>query len=204
MGDDGGDAGRLGLSVRRGNPGEGRLDRSSAFLREGAFPRRLPHADGRFHFRADWQAIGPDWRKLPPLPDQTALFEAASEEHPFRMLAPPARSFLNSSFTETPTSRKREGRPTARIHPDDLAQLGLADGARIRLGNRRGTVVLHARAGGGQQRGVIVVEGSGRTPPSRKATASTRWSAPIRARPRAAPSSMTAPSGCGRRNRLRD
>uniref|UniRef100_UPI0035B37F67 molybdopterin-containing oxidoreductase family protein n=1 Tax=Stella sp. TaxID=2912054 RepID=UPI0035B37F67 len=119
----------------------------------------FPHKDGKFHFRADWQSIGPDWRKLPPLPDQTALFEAATEEHPFRMLAPPARSFLNSTFTETPSSVKREGRPTARMHPDDLAALGLADGARIRLGNRRGTVVLHARAGDGQQRGVIVVEG---------------------------------------------
>ncbi len=119
----------------------------------------FPHADGRFHFRADWQAIGPDWRCLPPLPDQTTLFEAADEQHPFRMLAPPARSFLNSSFTETPSSRKREGRPTARLHADDLAALGLADGQRIRLGNRRGSVVLHAKAGGGQQPGVIVVEG---------------------------------------------
>ncbi|BBK30169.1 dehydrogenase [Allostella humosa] len=133
-------------------------DRAPAF-EKAHFLDGFPHKDGKFHFRADWQAIGPDWRCLPPLPDQTTLFEAATPEHPFRMLAPPARSFLNSSFTETPSGRKREGRPTARMHPDDLAALGLADGARVRLGNRRGTVVLHVRPAAGQQAGVIVVEG---------------------------------------------
>lgn len=138
--------------------GTGWTDRALPFER-AHFLDGFPHKDGKFHFHADWQAIGPDWRKLPPLPDQTTLFEAATDEHPFRMLAPPARSFLNSSFTETPSSRKREGRPTARMHADDLAALGLAEGQRIRLGNRRGTVVLHVRAGEGQQRGVVVVEG---------------------------------------------
>ena len=119
----------------------------------------FPHADGKFHFRADWMAIGKDGGKLPALPDQTALFEAADAERPFRMLAPPARSFLNSTFTETPSSRKREGRPTAMMHPDDLAAIGAADGQRIRLGNRRASIVLHARAFADLRRGTIVVEG---------------------------------------------
>jgi anaerobic selenocysteine-containing dehydrogenase len=51
------------------------------------------------------------------------------------------------------------GRPTVRVHPNDLATLNLADGARVRLGNRLGTVVLEARAFSGMQRGVLVVEG---------------------------------------------
>ncbi|MCC7271782.1 MAG: molybdopterin oxidoreductase family protein, partial [Alphaproteobacteria bacterium] len=134
------------------------VDRALPFER-AHFLDGFPHRDGKFHFRADWQAIGTDWTRLPPLPDQTTLYEAADDEHPFRMLAPPARSFLNSSFTETPSSRKREGRPTARMHPADLAALGLADGDRLRLGNRRASVVLHARAHDGQRRGVVVVEG---------------------------------------------
>jgi anaerobic selenocysteine-containing dehydrogenase len=75
------------------------------------------------------------------------------------MVAPPARSFLNTTFNNLPSSLGREGKPRARIHPEDLAALGLDDGARIRLGNRQGSVVLHARAFDGLQRGVIVVEG---------------------------------------------
>mgnify|MGYP001415200983 FL=1 len=44
------------------------------------------------------------------------------------------------------------------IHPQDCAALGITDGARVRLGNDRGDVVVHARAFDGVQRGVVVVE----------------------------------------------
>jgi anaerobic selenocysteine-containing dehydrogenase len=117
------------------------------------------HADKRFHFAADWAAMGPHHQKLPALPDHAAVIDAADAEHPFRMVAPPARSFLNTTFNNLPSSLAREGEPTARIHPEDLAALGLGGGARVRLGNRQGSVVLRARAFDGLQRGVIVVEG---------------------------------------------
>jgi anaerobic selenocysteine-containing dehydrogenase len=117
------------------------------------------HADRRFHFRADWSAIGPEFRALPALPDHVAVIDAATPEHPFRMIAPPARSFLNTSFNNTPSGVKREGRPSVRVHPDDLRDLALADGARVRLGNKNGSVVVHAQAFEGVQRGVLVVEG---------------------------------------------
>jgi anaerobic selenocysteine-containing dehydrogenase len=44
------------------------------------------------------------------------------------------------------------------VHPDDLARLGLADGARVRMGNERGEIVLQAEAFDGVQRGVVIVE----------------------------------------------
>jgi anaerobic selenocysteine-containing dehydrogenase len=44
------------------------------------------------------------------------------------------------------------------IHPEDCAILGLAEGDRVRLGNRRGSVVLHAKVFDGLQPGVVVVE----------------------------------------------
>ena len=69
-----------------------------------------------------------------------------------RLVAAPARQFLNSTFTETPTARKREGRPQALIAPEDGALFGVADGALMRLGNERGEVVLHARYVPGQRR----------------------------------------------------
>jgi len=45
------------------------------------------------------------------------------------------------------------------IHPDDAARLGVAEGGRVRLGNARGAVVVHARLFDGLQPGVLVVEG---------------------------------------------
>jgi len=71
----------------------------------------------------------------------------------------PPRQFLDSSFTETPTGRAREGRPTILLHPQDAADLGLADGDPARVGNRRGEIIVHARRFDGVQRGVAVLEG---------------------------------------------
>jgi len=115
--------------------------------------------DRKFHFRADWKNSGGRWQEMPTLPDHFAVIDAATPDKPFRLVAAPARTFLNSTFTETPSSVKREQRPTALLHPDDCAALGVATGDRVRLGNDRGEVIVHARAATGQQRGVVVVEG---------------------------------------------
>ncbi|MCK8787495.1 molybdopterin-dependent oxidoreductase [Roseomonas sp. NAR14] len=116
------------------------------------------HPDGRFRFRADWRALGDTEGRLPALPDWAPLVDAATEERPLRLVAAPARQFLNSTFTETPNARKREGRPQAMVCPEDAARLGIADGALVRLGNARGEVVLHARHVPGQTPGTVVVE----------------------------------------------
>jgi anaerobic selenocysteine-containing dehydrogenase len=75
------------------------------------------------------------------------------------MVTAPARSYLNSSFTETPTSVKREGRPKVMIHPDTAAGLGVADDDLVVLGNKRGQVKVHAHLFDGLQPDVVVVEG---------------------------------------------
>jgi len=71
--------------------------------------------------------------------------ETADAEHPFRLATSPARSFLNSSFNETPSSIAREGRPTVMVHPGTAEALGIAEGDKVVLGNGRGEVRLHAR-----------------------------------------------------------
>jgi anaerobic selenocysteine-containing dehydrogenase len=116
------------------------------------------HADRKFHFKPDWSRIGPDYARLPAFPDFCAVIDAADEARPFRLVAAPARNYLNSTFTETPTSRKKEGRPTILVHPEDCAALGIAEGERVRIGNARGSLVIHARPFAGVQRGVVVVE----------------------------------------------
>lgn len=117
------------------------------------------HPDGRFRFKPDWSGLGPGHERMPELPDHMAVIEEASPEHPFRLITPPARSFLNSTFTETPASRQREGRPTALIHPEDCARLGLVAGDLVRIFNHRGSVLVHAKPFDGLQPGIVAVEG---------------------------------------------
>jgi anaerobic selenocysteine-containing dehydrogenase len=117
------------------------------------------HPDRKFHFRADWASIGAAHRGMPEFPDHVAAIDDGDPERPFRLVPAPSRSFLNTSFNETPSGIAREGRPTALVHPATLARLGLGDGDRVRLGNKKGSVVVHARAFDGLQRRVVVVEG---------------------------------------------
>jgi anaerobic selenocysteine-containing dehydrogenase len=102
--------------------------------------------------------MGP-WQSLPTLPDHWDVIEAADAEHPFRLATSPARSFLNSTFAENETGRKREGAPSVKMHPDDAMRLGLNAGDRVRIGNARGDVVLPISVGEGQRPGVLISEG---------------------------------------------
>ena len=135
----------------------GWIDCSKSF-EDAHFLTGFKHSDGKFHFSPDWSKLGPDHAHMPALPDHFENIDDADDEHPFRLVAAPARRFLNTTFTETPTSRKKEGRPTALVHPDDCRKLGIADGGRIRMGNRLASVVIHAKPFDGLQRGVVVVE----------------------------------------------
>jgi anaerobic selenocysteine-containing dehydrogenase len=139
-------------------PEDGRLDCCPPF-ETSHFLDGFPHADKKFHFRADWQAIGREHSRLPAYADHVAVIDDGDAEQPFRLVAAPSRSFLNTSFNNTPSSIAREGRPTALVHPDALAGLRLRDGDRIRIGNRRGSLVVHARGFDGLQRRVVIVEG---------------------------------------------
>ncbi|HSB42049.1 MAG TPA: molybdopterin-dependent oxidoreductase [Methylomirabilota bacterium] len=119
----------------------------------------FPTPDRRFHFKPNWARFGGRGAEMPALPDHFAVTDEATPEKPFRLVAAPARTFLNSTFTETPSSLAHEKRPTALLHPDDCAALGAVAGTALRLGNDRGEVVVHAEPREGQPRGVVIVEG---------------------------------------------
>ncbi len=133
---------------------------------EAHYLKGFAYPDGKFRLRADWASTpfsgdglkGP-WREMPTLPDHWPVNEAADEAHPFKLATSPARNFLNSSFTETPSSLARERRPTALMNPDDAAALGLSEGDIVRLGNARGETRVHVRLSAGVSRGLIVSEG---------------------------------------------
>jgi anaerobic selenocysteine-containing dehydrogenase len=123
------------------------------------------YPDGKFRFKPDWPSVPfRRWHRNVPsrpfttLPDHWEVIEEADAEHPFRLATSPARGFLNSSFTETPTSLGNERRPEVMIHPDDAATLGVAAGDEVTLGNRRGEVRLHAKLFDGVRRGVLIAE----------------------------------------------
>ena len=92
------------------------------------------------------------------LPDQWDVLDNVDADHPFRLATSPARSFLNSTFTETPGSVKKEGGPTLMLHPEDAARLGVAAGDEVVVGNQRGSVQLRAMLFEGVVRGVVIAE----------------------------------------------
>lgn len=129
------------------------------------YVKGFAYPDGKFRFKPDWPNVPAsrkhDWgiaHLVPSLPDHWDVNEKVDAQHPFKLATSPARNYLNSSFNEMPTSRAREGRPRAKIHPADLAKLGLTDGAKIRMGNGRGEITLHAEAFDGVLPGVVIVE----------------------------------------------
>jgi anaerobic selenocysteine-containing dehydrogenase len=129
------------------------------------------HEDGKFHFKADWagafaanrHSLPPGYKTLaagmPELPDHWAVIEESDAGHPFRLVTAPARTFLNSTFTETPGSRTREKRPELLMHPEDAEAHGLDCGQLVKAGNRQGTVLLHVRLFDGILRGTVIAEG---------------------------------------------
>ncbi len=105
-----------------------------------------------------WRRTARAGRRCRRCPTIGAPLMAATVEHPFRLATSPARNFLNSSFTETPTSLAKERHPTVMIHPEDAAPLGIGEGAWVRLSNERGAVTLRATLFSGLRRGVLIAE----------------------------------------------
>ena len=125
--------------------------------------------DKKFRFKPDWAGVQPsdDGTKsgrfgpgdtMPDLPGHWDVIDNATPEKPFRMVTAPARSYLNSTFTETPGSQKREGRPEVKIRAADASRAGIADGAPVKIGNEKGSVTLHARYFEGLTANTVIVE----------------------------------------------
>ena len=135
------------------------IDRALPF-EDAHFLRGFPNATGRFRFKPDWAAIGPQASRMPAVADWMDDYERTDDSHPLKLVTPPARHFLNSTFTETPTSREKEGGagPSVRIHLLTAGAYGVSEGTRGRIGNKRGSVVVCATLDDGQLP-KLVVEG---------------------------------------------
>ena len=133
------------------------IDIAPAF-EEAHFLNGFPQPGGRFRFRADWKALGPAHAALPELPDHVPSIDEADDKRPWRLVTAPSRNYLNSSFTETETSVVRESRPEIMLGPADCEAIGVVAGDRVRIGNARGSLVVHVRPFDGVKPGVAIVE----------------------------------------------
>jgi anaerobic selenocysteine-containing dehydrogenase len=158
-----------GKGTLEGLEAEGWLDCALPFER-AHFLDGFAHPGGKYRFKPDWldeklPRSGPPkhYRALaatvPALPDYWPVNDRADGTHPFRLVAAPARTFLNSTFTETPGSEARERRPEILLNPSDMAAHSFQDGELVTVGNERGAVRLHVRGSGGLLPGVAVAEG---------------------------------------------
>ncbi|MEO8757490.1 MAG: molybdopterin-dependent oxidoreductase [Devosia sp.] len=134
---------------------------------EARFAHGFGWQDKRFRFRPNWQGAADrkgyiwtiDPAEAPKMVDWWDINERTSEAVPFRLATSPSHGFLNSTFSETPGSQKRQPSPTVLIRSDDAAVSGIAAGDRVRLGNHRGMVELTAAIFEGMQQGVLIAEG---------------------------------------------
>ena len=78
------------------------------------FLNGFPTPTGKFQFKPDWAKLGPaTTRACRSCPTTSRSSTRRRPSSPFRLVAAPARNFLNTTFTETPTSQPqaRGGRP---------------------------------------------------------------------------------------------
>jgi anaerobic selenocysteine-containing dehydrogenase len=131
-----------------------RLDRPQTYapFANGGFPTKSGKCE---IYSEDVAKLG-----LDPVPGYIAPVEVANEglaaRFPLAMISPPARNYLNSTFVNVQSLRDAEGEPHLEIHPDDAAARNVADGARVRVFNDRGSLLLKARVTERARPGVVV------------------------------------------------
>jgi len=136
----------------------GGYDSAPETFEQANFINGFDTPDKLFHFSPDWSSVGDNAAGMPSYPDHWAVIDTPTEQCPLRLVTAPARQFLNTSFSETATSRRMEKKPCVRLHPDDLNRYGLSDGQLVTLGNKQGEISLTAQCFEGVLPGTVVVE----------------------------------------------
>ena len=130
------------------------VPRPYAPFANGGFPTR----SGKCEFWSDTLARqGED-----PLPAYVPPRESAASNpslavrYPLGFISPPARNFLNSSFSHLPAFLAEEKTPHLDIHPGDAATRGIGSGDPVRIFNDRGSLLATARVTDRARPGVVV------------------------------------------------
>jgi anaerobic selenocysteine-containing dehydrogenase len=123
---------------------------------DGWLPRangQFPTPSGKVEFHSEALAA----RGFDPLPDYQPIAEDPAEAAawPLRLVSAKIAHYLNSEYVNLPHRGTRDHHPQVNIHPLDAAARDIADGARVRVFNRLGTVEVLARVSDDTGPGVV-------------------------------------------------
>lgn len=112
----------------------------------------IRHPDRKIHLVIDehMEAVKQLEREI----DEDLLEDA---EYPYILSAGGRRSFNANTIYRNPEWRREDPEGALWIHPEDLAELGLPSGAKVVVESRWGSLVAHAEANEGAQRGVLAL-----------------------------------------------
>ena len=130
------------------------VPRPYAPFAHGQFPTR----SGKCEFWSETlaaQGQDPLPAYLPPRESAASNPELAVR-YPLGFISPPARNFLNSSFSHLPAFVAEEKTPHLDIHPQDAAPRGIGHGDPVRVFNDRGSLLATARVTDRTRPGVVV------------------------------------------------
>ena len=130
------------------------VPRPYAPFAHGQFPTR----SGKCEFWSETlaaQGQDPLPAYLPPRESAASNPELAVR-YPLGFISPPARNFLNSSFSHLPAFVAEEKTPHLDIHPQDAAPRGIGHSDPVRVFNDRGSLLATARVTDRTRPGVVV------------------------------------------------
>jgi anaerobic selenocysteine-containing dehydrogenase len=125
--------------------GFARLNLPEAFapFAAGGFP--TPSGKCEFYSEALERAgLDPLPTYIPPRESPDTAPELAAR-YPLQLISPPAKSFLNSTFSHLASFLKAERQPFIQLSAQDAAMRGISDGEEVRAWNDRGECRLIAR-----------------------------------------------------------
>jgi anaerobic selenocysteine-containing dehydrogenase len=137
------------------DPAEVRQGMPISLAPSGGQQFRTPSGKLEFHseqLAARGLAPMPDWQ-----PDPHEVADAA--RWPLRLLTAPGYFQAHTAYAGVSFLRGRAGAPVCILHPDDARSRDLADGAKVRLYNERGTVGLRLKISDEVRPGVVLVPG---------------------------------------------
>lgn len=155
-------------AVRRAGVGTDLADDDVFGLGEALFDAVLTGRSGvvfsENHIEENWEYVrDPDRQihvEVPELVEHLGALAAGpvpltTDSFPMVLSAGERRSFTANTIFRDPTWRKRDAAGALRIHPDDAAALGVADGARVRVSTARGSAETVAELHDGMWRGHV-------------------------------------------------
>ncbi|MBT9384399.1 molybdopterin-dependent oxidoreductase [Pseudooceanicola sp. CBS1P-1] len=129
-------------------------------FREDPVAARLTTPSGKIQLYSE-KIEGFGYDDCPPhpswLPPQEWLGAEAARRFPLHLMSNQPKTKLHSQYDHTGTSRaaKRQGREVMRMHPQDAAERGLAEGDIVRVFNDRGACLASLALEEGLLRGVV-------------------------------------------------